>query len=358
MGKLTDIALCVALEGNGEELDNMTLYCVRRRGHLFLALPADREAALVTLKLYQPQVFMGKVVAVVVGLMVRVGLHRLLPRKSLTVRAGGPLAVLASDRAKVGFLLGNPEADTRRALMVHKEGGGYVVDKVGVDQKSRASVMAELELIKTLPNKLTGIPVLHREHLGYGWASYATDFVEGTSPCKGDDEQVLGVLVNWMNGAETVPLSETEQWQKMTDYASRHENREIWEVLQKSATLRVKAVVLHGDFAPWNIKLSADGAVAVLDWETGCNEGPAGWDWLHYMIQRGSLVDNRSASETLKLCREWAKSGKGKSFLDEAGWVHQTELWIGTYLAYSSWIAGFDRDELLSSWMVNQRLDS
>ena len=101
-----------------------------------------------------------------------------------------------------------------------------------------------------------------------------------------------------------------------------------------------------------------DGAVAVLAWETGCNEGPAGWDWLHYMIQRGSLVDNRSASETLKLCREWAKSGKGKSFLDEAGWVHQTELWIGTYLAYSSWIAGFDRDELLSSWMVNQRLDS
>jgi len=358
VGKLTDIALCNALEGNGEELDNISVYCVQRRGHLLIALPADRDAARATLKLYQPQVFIGKAVAGVVGFLVRAGLHRILPCKSLAVRASGPLAVLVSDRARVGFLLGNPEADTRRALMVHKEAGGYVVDKVGVDQKSRASVMAELELIKTLPNKLTGIPVLHREHLGYGWASYATDFVEGTSPCKGDDEQVLGVLVDWMNGAETVPLSETEQWQKMTDYASRHENREIWEVLQKSATLRIKAVVTHGDFAPWNIKLSADGAVAVLDWETGCNEGPAGWDWLHYMIQRGSLVDTRSASETLKLCREWAKSEKGGRFLDEAGWGNQIEPWIGTYLAYSFWIAGFDRDELLSSWMVNQRLDS
>lgn len=358
MAKLTDKALCAALEGTGNELGNISMYCVRRRGHLLLALPAYRDTALITLKLYQPQVFLGKAVAGAVRLLVRAGLHRLLPRKLMVVRSNGPLAVLASDRAKVGFLLGNPEADTRRALMVHKEGGGYVVDKVGVDQKSRASVMAELEVIKTLPDKLTGIPVLHGEHEGDTWVSYATDFVEGTSPCKGDDEQVLGVLVDWMNGAETVPLSETEQWQKMTDYASRHENREIWEVLQKSATLRIKAVVTHGDFAPWNIKLSADGAVAVLDWETGCNEGPAGWDWLHYMIQKGSLVDNRSASETLKLCREWAKSGKGKSFLDEAGWGNQIEPWIGTYLGYSSWIAGFDRDELLSSWMVNQRLDS
>ena len=108
MSKLSDIALCGALEGTGEELDNMTLYCVRRRGHLLLALPADREAAWATLKLYQPQACLGKMVAIVVGLLVRMGLLRILPRRSLTVRAGGPLAELVNDHSKVGFLLGNP----------------------------------------------------------------------------------------------------------------------------------------------------------------------------------------------------------------------------------------------------------
>ena len=358
MAKSVDIALIRALEGTGEVLGTFSVYYVRREGHLLLALPADRETAWATLKLSQPQVCLGKVVALVVGILVRTGLHRFLPRKCLTVRADGPLAELVNDHSKVGFLLGNPKGDTRRALLVHHQGDGYVVDKVGVDEKSRQSVMAELEVIKMLPDRLMGSPVLYGNHFEDTWASYTTGFVEGSSPGKDDDEQVIGILSDWMKDAQAVPLSETGQWKEMDDYASGHEEGEIWARLQKVSSLSVKTGVFHGDFAPWNIKLSNDGGVVVLDWETGCNEGPSGWDWLHYMIQRASLVEGGSASEILKLCREWAKSGKGKSFLDEAGWGNQIEPWIGTYLGYSSWIAGFDRDELLSSWMVNQRLDS
>ena len=351
MGKLTDIALCVALEGNGEELDNISVYCVQRRGHLLLALPADREAALVTLKLYQPQVFMGKVVAVVVGLMVRVGLHRLLPSKSLKVHIGGPLAVLVNDLSRAGFLLGNPDAESRRALVVHHQADGYVVDKVGVDKKSRQSVIAELEVIKMLPDMLTGTPDLYGNQLEDTWASYTTGFVEGSSPSKDDDELVIGILGDWMKNARCVSLCETGQWQEMADSVSGHEVGEIWTRLEKASSLSVKVGVFHGDFAPWNIKLSNDGGVTVLDWETGCNEGPTGWDWLHYMIQRAILVDEISVNEALDSCHTWAETEKGKQFLDSAGWGRNVELWIGSYLAYSSWIAGFDRKELLTAWM-------
>jgi len=358
MEPLTDIALCNALEGEGEELGSIGVYCVQRRGHLLLALPAGRKAAIATLKLYQPQVFIGKSVARVVGFLARMGLHRILSRKRLTIREGGPLAMLVSDHSKCGFLLGNPEVDTRRVLLVHQKGERYVVDKVGVDQKSRDSVMAELEVIKTLPDYLSGVPTLLGESEERTWSSYATDFVLGKSPGIGDDERVLSLLTDWMKNTNNVSLLETNQWQKMADYAEDKAVREIWQNLQGSGTIRIKAVVLHGDFAPWNLKLSHDGEVVVLDWETGCNAGPAGWDWLHYLVQRSLLVERNSVSNTLKLCRDWAKSARGQKFLDEAGWGNQTEQWIGTYLAYSSWVVGFDRDQLLSEWMGSWQCDS
>jgi hypothetical protein len=46
----------------------------------------------------------------------------------------------------------------------------------------------------------------------------------------------------------------------------------------------------HGDFAPWNIKVSPAGAWTVLDWERGERTGFPGWDWFHYVIQSGILV--------------------------------------------------------------------
>ena len=48
----------------------------------------------------------------------------------------------------------------------------------------------------------------------------------------------------------------------------------------------------HGDFAPWNIKVSrADGSWLALDWERGQLAGIPGWDWFHYAIQTGILVE-------------------------------------------------------------------
>lgn len=318
---------------------------------MLLALPAHRPSARATLKMYQPQVLVGKVVACFVRLLVLMGLHRLLPRISLTIHADGPLATLVSDHNRMGCLLGNPEAHTRRALVLHEHEGHYLVDKIGVDEKSNRAVLAELDAIKMLPDGLTGIPALHGENLGNAWSSYATRFVDGVSPGKDDDERVLGLLGDWMKDARSAPLSESRQWKEMVDFADTHEVENVWSVIQKAATERILLGVFHGDFAPWNIKLSENGRSVVLDWETGTNEGPSGWDWLHYMIQRSSLVDGISAIEILKLCRNWAKSEIGKNFLGEAGWCEKTELWIGTYLAYSAWAMGFDRNELLAAWM-------
>jgi hypothetical protein len=278
-------------------------------------------------------------------------MHRVLPRLELNIGGNGPFAAWAGDKEKIGFLLGNPEADARRAMVVHTQGKEYVVSKVGTGGKSKASVIVERGIIETLPKHLSGIPSLRGEQEEKNWASYSTDFIKGKSPGRADDAQVMALLNDWVAVADPVPLGETKQWIAVMKEANRQSATDIWAKLSDAFSVEVMSGVFHGDFAPWNIKMSREGYLNVLDWEHGSSAGPAGWDWLHYLIQRAILVDKLSAWCALDLCRKWAATKQGKHFLAKTGWGEQAELWIGTYLAYSSWIAGFDRKELITAWM-------
>jgi len=45
----------------------------------------------------------------------------------------------------------------------------------------------------------------------------------------------------------------------------------------------------HGDFAPWNI-LWHNNEAFIFDWESACNEAPAGIDLVHFLFQTGFLL--------------------------------------------------------------------
>ena len=159
-------------------------------------------------------------------------------------------------------------------------------------------------------------------------------------------------MESWLENSKPAVLSETWQWQKMADYAAAHNAGDLWSRLEKVAAKQLQVGVFHGDFAPWNVKVLRDGSVHVMDWESGCAHGPPGWDWLHYMIHRATLVNHHSVPKVLGDCRVWAKSQIGKEFLEATGWCLDVEYWLGSYLMYSSWIGGFEREELLTEWMT------
>jgi thiamine kinase-like enzyme len=123
------------------------------------------------------------------------------------------------------------------------------------------------------------------------------------------------------------------------------------ETLVSKEDLQVKIGVYHGDLAPWNVKITPRGRVTVMDWEYGGLKGPAAWDWIHYLLQRASLVDHLSDAAALQVCRDWARTSKGKQFMIEAGWGDNVELCIGTYLIYSSSLEKFVHDSLLAEWI-------
>jgi hypothetical protein len=56
--------------------------------------------------------------------------------------------------------------------------------------------------------------------------------------------------------------------------------------------VNVRCGIMHGDFAPWNTRLS-NGQLYVFDWESATEDAPRLWDVFHYHAQVGSLLRRR-----------------------------------------------------------------
>ena len=77
------------------------------------------------------------------------------------------------------------------------------------------------------------------------------------------------------------------------------------------ATLRVPSTVVHGDFAPWNLRVH-NGSIAAFDWEYAQLDGLPLIDETHFRLQVGYLLhnwsDKRAAHELHKAAAEAAPS--------------------------------------------------
>ncbi len=346
-----DIIILKHLEGEGEHYCSSGFSCLFRKGSLLLALPEDRQVAMATLALYQPQSFRARLLVVIIRLLVRFKLHvKCLPSRKIDFREQGPIAWLKADDGGFGFLLGNPSSDARCVIIARKEGGELIIDKVGLSAAARQAVKAEFSIMLGLPERLPGLLNLRKHEANEQWAFYSCPMMEGKSPQKSQDDLMLETLDSWAGRSHKKPFSDSGQWRIASDFAASHHLARASRLLDEWRDLEILMGVMHGDFSPWNVKISAEGRVGVIDWEYASLTGPAVWDWLHYLLQRATLVDKMSSSEALEICRSWAHSPEGRRFMDHAGWGSHTELCIGSYLLYSNATGRFEHENLLAEW--------
>jgi hypothetical protein len=333
------------LQGHGYVALSLRFYCLMRNGNLLLALPKDKKIAALTLRLYQPQSYKAKLLVKWVAVLVKFGAHLLLP--SFNVRVGGDsaLADLIKRDEQLGILLGNPEGKSRKAIAVYHNANEIVVAKIGIGKAAKRSVQKEAAMIESLPENYLGIAAVKKCFGHADWYYYTTPFIVGDSPVQKQDSQVLALLDDWVRHFTLKRLRDTQIWESLKFHERLGGRKGYSDFIERLGELDVKVGLYHGDFAPWNIKISEGGVVNVMDWEYARLDGLAGWDWLHYMIQRVMLVDGASLDDAIADCCKWADTEQGALFLHNTGWGKNVDLWIGSYLIYSSWVDGFDRAE-------------
>ncbi len=78
----------------------------------------------------------------------------------------------------------------------------------------------------------------------------------------------------------------------------------LHRAVQDLAEINLSPTLLHGDFAPWNLRLERD-AISAFDWEYGVLDALPGLDELHHHWQTGFLLHGWSVTQADGFLRDW-----------------------------------------------------
>lgn len=318
----------------------LALRVLRRGGQPFLYLPTHNRAAARALDLYPAQTCKARLAKTLLTLSYRFsflsrggGETFLLPAQnlflaSLALTAGLPTGQIP----EFAVLAGNPHAPGRRYvfLLFDTDAKPVAVVKAGHTERARELIQHEAALLRELGGKQSALPKLRDETVCGKVAAFSTDFIADTSPSGDCTEMLAAILSAWLDESREVSLSELPAWQRLlqTEAAAS-----LPECVRTLTSRRVRPALMHGDLAPWNVKV-AEGRWTVLDWERGERVGVPGWDWLHFVLQPAILVQRAApASMLAKLERLFATPAFVR-YATQAKIAGQEWSWAAAYLCY------------------------
>jgi hypothetical protein len=312
---------------------------LKKRGQPFLLLPWQRRLATVSLSLYPAQTARARAAKAVLRWLLQAGLPAGTEEVLLTISPDDPFIKFLASAAGVsspgmpefGVLAGNPASEGQRFLVLVFDGSQRPVSvvKTGLSERARGLIQKEGAFLAALSGKATGIPGVRAEFQSPRLRALALDFFPGDSPRARDDGRIPPLLSSWVDPEKKIALEQTPDWVRLEQAASANDS--FRAVAQRLRNRTVHAAIHHGDFAPWNIKVSPEGNWTVLDWERGELDGIPGWDWFHYVLQTAILVERLPTARLVVQIERLLDSEPFKRYAERAA-ISGLERWL--VLAY------------------------
>ena len=336
---------------------------LRRGGKMLLALPFAAAEASTTLSLYAPQRLMARVFTSVLRLVILAGLPsplaveeiRIDPGHSLCEFLSGLSASWRKSTGGLGVFAGNPNAVGRRfVLMLFDNGRAVAVVKAGVGGAAQALVSAEAAFLQSAGCIGIAAPlaVLKSERVH----AFAMSPLEGAAPRNATAGDIQKVLLPWLDPSADMALAEIPGWARVRAVCG---DSPEWK--SHCAALETRAVhpaIVHGDFAPWNIKVHPkSGAWQVFDWERGEMRGVPAWDWLHFEVQNAVLVRRENANRVMAGVGRVFATPEFRDYAEKAGIAGIERGLLVGYLLYCIAVVGQTEGlETLRAMLDLQRL--
>jgi len=277
---------------------------LRRRGRPFLLLPGQPRPASVTMDLYPAQTSRARAARTLLRWLLRASLPLGTEKVSLAVSLADPFVKFLSSLAggpteglpTLGILAGNPMSEGKRLLLLVFDARQQpvAVVKAGLSEQARGLIEREESLLKAVPAGTMAVPRLRAAFQSSRLRALALDFFAGDSPRPQHEEALHPLLESWVDPNRKIVVSDTPDWARLEKACSG--NNLFPAVAGQLDRRTLQSAIHHGDFTPWNIKVSPAGEWTVLDWERGELTGIPGWDWFHYVIQGAILVGHLPTS--------------------------------------------------------------
>ncbi len=285
---------------NGEGSAQIEMRLLRKRGRPFLLLPTQRKAAAVSLQLYPAQTPRARLARALLRSSSHLSTSLGTESISLAHATDDPFVRFLASLAKGGadrlpvlsILAGNPASDGQRFILLifgsHQK--PVAVVKAGITERAKSLIEKEESFLRALDGKITGIPQVRGVCQSSRLRAMALDFFPGDSPRSRHESFIATLLSSWVDQKRKIPLRDTADWRRLEQACAA--DNPFWMVVRRARNNSFHPTIEHGDFAPWNIKVSRAGAWTVIDWERGEMAGIPGWDWFHYVIQPAILVEH------------------------------------------------------------------
>lgn len=327
---------------SGEPAGTVSFRVVRRGGRPLLFLPSSSRLAAAALELYPAQSSKARFAKSALRLALQLGFSPGLERSSLAVSRGDTFAAFLARTAglstdlfpRFAVLAGNPNAPGRRDVFLLFDAHGLpaAVVKAGHSAAARQLIAREVALLKSLPACATAVPRLRDNFNSPNAEAFSMDFIAGGSPEVGTPAELAVIFSSWLDPARDVVLGELSAWQRLCGSTTEVE---LPRAVLALGALRVRPTLMHGDFAPWNVKVSR-GHWTVLDWERGELAGIPGWDWFHFVIQPAVLVRHEGTEALLARIERLLAATDFSAYAGSAGIGDHAHALVVAYLAYCS----------------------
>lgn len=315
-------------------------HVLRKCGEPFLFVPRDSSLAVQALELYPAQTRRARLARSLLRAALRTHVPLPLEAAQRRVALDDPFVQFLCQSAgttpgefpPLAILAGNPATDGRRftLLAFSPSGKPVTVAKAGISTAAKCLIAREEAFLNSVPQKLRGrIPTLRGVFHSGSVAAIALGFSPGDSPRGEVRGRLLEILGSWLSAGGTMALGEIPAWKPL------YGHRASYPFLEDLAVQQVVPGLAHGDFAPWNIKVSPrDGNWIVLDWERGELTGVPGWDWFHYEIQTAILVDKCSLSALHRRIDGLLSSASFRSYAMQAHIQEISRPLVAAYLLH------------------------
>jgi hypothetical protein len=336
------------LAGDGYAvIESRRFFQLRKEGHELLAVPKGCETLSSFLELYLPQTLKARCAKALFSVILRTPLAHLLPSYELTLHRT-PLAEFMVGLGRgclpdFAVVAGNPAENGRRFVLglAASDKKVSIVVKCGSQQEARQLIAKESSVLKRLAPSFAFIPKCLSSFDSPGAAAFATAFFPKL-PRPLDRAGRVALVSKWVRPDGEIDL-------RCLSGSTVSDN-----AVSGDRSIRVKPVVFHGDFTPWNLR-SMNGLPMVVDWERGRHEGPPLWDLLHYEIHEEILVKRSTTAQVRERIHDLLNDPSTRNYLANCNASQYSDRLLQSYLSHLDTIYPRIRgrqtvDELIASY--------
>jgi hypothetical protein len=269
-------------------------------------IPAQSRASAPVLSAWRPYSISGRAKWLAIRIAARAGLLRFVGSvSSVAISRTGSLrwferCAVQSRTGEIVILVGNPSPSRKLIVFLLDDAHRIAaVLKVGLTAAGGVNVLYEAEVLSKL-ERYSWAPKVLSVHPDQRAA--AQEYVHGDLADRRFRPDYLNLLCHLPRSGSFMNLANLAQAMAKTLSPLKAELDAIApDVLSRSLAcldldIAVPTMLVHGDFTPWNIRITPESSYVLVDWESADFAGLPGHDLFHFQFSNDRLFSSRKGS--------------------------------------------------------------